>query len=327
MILGGDIGGTHTRLAIFDDDGRRAVDPPVHTYPSREHAGLGEIVRRFLDDTGARVAAACFGVAGPVNDGRSVATNLPWIIDAADLGRGIGARTWVINDLEATAWGLGALSASELAELLPGAPGAAGNAAVIAAGTGLGEAGLYWDGRQHQPFATEGGHGNFGPEDPVEIELLRWLQERFAGHVSWERVVSGMGLASLYEFLRDTGRGEEPAWLAEQIRTGDPGAVITTAALEGKSPLAAETLRRFVALYGCEAGNLALTVMATGGVYLGGGIAPRILPALRDGAFRDRFLGKGRMRPLLESMPVRVVLNDQAALLGAGRCAAVRARA
>ena len=145
--------------------------------------------------------------------------------------------------------------------------------------------------------------------------------------MSWERVVSGMGLASLYEFLRDTGRGEEPAWLAEQIRTGDPGAAITAAALEGTSPLAAETLRRFVALYGCEAGNLALTVMATGGVYLGGGIAPRILPALRDGAFRDRFLDKGRMRPLLESMPVRVVLNDQAALLGAGRCAAVRARA
>jgi glucokinase len=327
MILGGDIGGTHTRLAIFDDDGRRAVDQTDRTYPSREHAGLEEIVHRFLEDTGARIAAACFGVAGPVKDGRSVATNLPWIIDATELGREIGARTWVINDLEATAWGLGALAAHELAELLPGAPGAAGNAAVIAAGTGLGEAGLYWDGRQHRPFATEGGHGTFGPEDAVEIELLRWLQERFAEHVSWERVVSGMGLVSLYEFLRDTGRGEEPAWLAEKIRTGDPGAAITTAALEGKSPLAAETLRRFVALYGCEAGNLALKIMATGGVYLGGGIAPRIVPALREGTFQERFLAKGRMRPLLESMPVRVVLNDQAGLLGAGRCAAARARA
>ena len=330
MILGGDIGGTHTRLAVFDDGGRRvaadAAAQPAHTYPSREHAGLGEIVRRFLDETGARVSAACFGVAGPVKDGRSVATNLPWIIDAADLAGELGARTWVINDLEATAWGIGALVPGELAELLPGWPHAAGNVAVIAAGTGLGEAGLYWDGQQHHPFATEGGHGNFGPEEPVEIELLRWLQERFGGHVSWERVVSGMGIVSLYEFLRDTGHGEEPAWLADAMRTGDPGAAITAAAVDGKSPLAAETLRRFVALYGCEAGNLALKVMATGGVYLGGGIAPCILPALRDGAFRDRFLAKGRMRPLLEAMPVHVVLNDQAALLGAGRCAAVRAR-
>ena len=329
MILGGDIGGTHTRLALFDDDGRRApaasADWPERTYPSREHAGLGVIVRRFLDETGAQVRAACFGVAGPVKNGRSVATNLPWIIDAGDLSRELGARTWVINDLEATAWGIGALAPDELAELLPGSPDAAGNVAVIAAGTGLGEAGLYWDGRQHHPFATEGGHVNFGPEDPVEIELLRWLQERHSGHVSWERVVSGMGIVSLYEFLRDTGRGEEPAWLAEAMQAGDPGAAITAAAAGGKSPLAAETLRRFVALYGCEAGNLALKVMATGGVYLGGGIAPRILPALRDGAFRDRFLAKGRMRPLLESMPVRVVLNDQAGLLGAGRCAGVRA--
>jgi glucokinase len=329
MILGGDIGGTHTRLAVFDDDGQRAAGSaaePLHTYPSREHTGLGVIVRRFLDETGAKVSAACFGVAGPVQNGRSVATNLPWIIDAADLARELGARTWVINDLEATAWGIGALAPGELAELLPGSPHAVGNIAVIAAGTGLGEAALYWDGQQHHPFATEGGHGNFGPEEPVEIELLRWLQERFGGHVSWERVVSGMGIVSLYEFLRDTGRGEEPAWLADAMQAGDPGAAITAAALDGKSPLAAETLRRFVALYGCEAGNLALKVMATGGVYLGGGIAPRILPALRDGGFRDRFLAKGRMRPLLEAMPVHVVLNDHAALLGAGRCAAVRAR-
>jgi glucokinase len=261
-----------------------------------------------------------------VHDGRAVATNLPWIVDAAELGGKLGARTWVINDLEATAWGLAALSRDELAELSPGVPGAAGNLAVVAAGTGLGEAGLYWDGRHHRPFATEGGHASFAPTDDVEVDLLRWLQGRVGRHVSWERLVSGPGLVSLYEFLRDTGRGEEPPWLAEAMRTGDPGAAITQAAHDGRSPLAAEALRRFVSLYGREAGDFALKVMATGGVYLGGGIAPRILPALRDGTFLAGFLDKGRMRAVLEAMPVRVVLNDQAGLLGAGRCAAFHAR-
>jgi len=324
VILGGDIGGTHTRLALFDDTGTWLADRPKREYPSREHASLDKIVDRFVRDTGARPTAACFGVAGPVKDGRGVVTNLPWIVDAAQLGRLLGPRVWVINDLEATAWGIGDLAAAELAELAPGAPGAAGNAAVIAAGTGLGEAGLYWDGRQHHPFATEGGHASFAPEDDVEIELLRWLRHRFAEHVSWERVVSGPGLVNVYEFLRDTGRGEEPAWLAEAMRTGDAGAAISEAALDGRSVLALAALDRFVSLYSREAANLALKVMATGGVYLGGGIAPRILPKLRSGAFRTGFLDKGRMAPLLESMPVRVVLNDQAGLLGAGRCAARR---
>jgi len=322
VILGGDIGGTHTRLALFADDGQRLADHPEREYPSREHAGLDAIALQFLRDTGVRPAAACFGVAGPVRNGRSVATNLPWIIDAAELGRVLGMSTWVINDLEALAWGLTALRREELALLSPGASGATGNAAVVAAGTGLGEAGLYWDGRQHRPFATEGGHASFAPSDDVEVELLRWLERRFAEHVSWERVVSGPGLVSLYEFLRDTGRGQEPPWLAEAIRTGDPGAAITAAALDGRSPLAAAALDRFVSLYGHESGNFALKTMATGGVYLGGGIAPRILPKLRDGTFLRGFLDKGRMRPLLEAMPVNVVLNDQAGLLGAGRCAA-----
>jgi glucokinase len=326
VILGGDIGGTHTRLAFFDDEGRRTADTPRHEYPSREHTGLEAIVREFVGATGVHPTAACFGVAGPVHDGRAVATNLPWIIDAEELGRNLGARTWVINDLEATAWGLGALSRSEMLELSPGASDAVGNIAVVAAGTGLGEAGLFWDGRHHHPFATEGGHASFAPIDDVEIELLRWLQKHVGQHVSWERLVSGPGLVSIYEFLRDTGRGEEPSGLTEAMRTGDPGAAITAAAHDGSSPLATEALRRFVSFYGREAGDFALKLMATGGVYLGGGIAPRILPALRDGAFLAGFLDKGRMRPVLEAMPVRVVLNDQAGLLGAGRCAAFRVR-
>jgi glucokinase len=327
MILGGDIGGTHARLAVFDDDGRRRAGAPDHTYPSREYSGLEVVVRRFLEETGVRVAAACFGVAGPVKNGRCVATNLPWIVDAADLGRELGARTWVINDLEATAWGVGALGAAELAELSPGTPDAAGNVAVVAAGTGLGEAGMYWDGQRHHPFATEGGHVTFAPDDDLEAELLDWLRHRLDGHVSCERVVSGPGLVSIYQFLRDTGRGEEPAWLADALRDDDPGSTISTLALEEKSPLCVEALHRFVGIYGSEAGNAALKLMAIGGVYLGGGIAPRILTKLKDGTFRARFLAKGRMRPLLESMAVRVVLNDQAGLLGAGRCAAARAGA
>jgi len=326
MILGGDIGGTHARLALFDDDGGVLATPRERVYPSRDHRGLHEVVRRFVDETGSRPSVACFGVAGPVRNGRSVTTNLPWVVDAAELGDVLDARVWVINDLEATGWGIAALAPGALAELAPGASGAAGNAAVIAAGTGLGEAGLYWDGRHHRPFATEGGHASFAPYDDLEAELLVWLRRRFPGHVSWERLVSGPGLVTLYEFLRDTGRGEEPPALAAAMRAGDPGAAISAAALDGSSPLAAHALDRFVALYGAEAGDLALKVMATGGVYLGGGIAPRILAKLQDGTFLRRFLDKGRMRPLLETMPVRVVTNDRCGLLGAGRCAAVRAR-
>src|SRR4030095_5629603 len=235
MIRGGDIGGTHTRLALFDDDGRRAAGAAKREYPSREHAGLDAIVRQFVSETGVHPAAACFGVAGPVHNGRAVATNLPWIVDAEELGRKLGARTWCINVREATSCGRGMLGAGELAEPSPGAPAAAGNGAVVAAGTGLGEAGLYWDGRQHQPFATEGGHAAFAPTDDVEVELLRWLRGRVGPHVSWERVVSGPGVVSLYEFLRATGRGEEPSWLAEAMRTGDPAAAIAAAALEGRS--------------------------------------------------------------------------------------------
>jgi glucokinase len=325
MILGGDIGGTHTRLALFDDDGSVLADPPERVYPSNDHDCLDEVVQRFLAETAARPSAACFGVAGPVRNGRSVTTNLPWVVDAGALGSELGVAAWVINDLEATAWGIAALAPDEFVELARGDPGARGNAAVIAAGTGLGEAGLYWDGRQHRPFATEGGHASFGPHDDLDGELLAWLRRRFPGHVSWERILSGPGLVTLYEFLRDTHRGEESPALAAAMGAGDPGAAISAAALDGSSPLAAQALDRFVALYGAEAGNLALKVMATGGVYLGGGIAPRILPKLRDRTFLRCFLDKGRMRPLLETMPVRVVTNDRCGLLGAGRCAAARA--
>ena len=321
MILAGDIGATHTRLALFRSEGTRLLETAARVYASRAYAGLEPIVQDFAAAHGGAVRSACFGVAGPVRDGRSATTNLPWIVDAAALAGVLGvARAWLLNDLEASAWGLEALAPDDIAVLSPGSPVASGNAALIAAGTGLGEAGLAWDGNARRPFACEGGHAGFAPGDDLQDELLKWLRARF-GHVSWERVVSGPGLVNLYEFLRDTGRGEEPPWLAQALRAGDPPAVISRAALDGSSSLCARALGLFVVLYGSEAGNLALKVMATAGVYVGGGIAPRIMEALGDGRFLEAFRSKGRMRPLLEAMPVRVVLNDRMPLYGAARFA------
>ena len=322
MILAGDIGGTKTRLALFAPGPRLADPVSERTYGSQEYPGLEVIAKEFVRATGATIESACFGVAGPVKDGRSSTTNLAWVVDARDLARDLRLpRVALLNDLEASAFGLPALRTDEVVVLQEGIPGAAANQALIAAGTGLGEAALYWDGRRHRPFATEGGHAGFAPADETQIELLKYLLRRFEP-VSWERVLSGPGLVNLYSFLRDTGRGEEPSWLADEISAGEPAAVISAAALSGRSDLCSEALNLFVALYGAESGNLALKVMATGGVFVGGGIAPKILARLRGPAFVRAFVAKGRMRPLLEAMPVRVVLNDRLALLGAARYAA-----
>lgn len=319
MILAGDIGGTKTILALFDAPGRTVAE---RIYPSRDHAGLGEIAFRFLSETGLTARRACFGVAGPVKNGICRTTNLPWIVDAAQLAADLGIRSVeLINDLEATGHGIPSLAEADLVTLNEGAPDAVGNAALIAAGTGLGEAGLYWDGREHRAFASEGGHAGFGPRDDLEIELLRYLLGRF-GAVSWERVVSGPGLHHIYLFLRDSGRGEEPPWLADRLRLEDPPEVISKAALEGSSPLCVGALDRFVSLYGAEAGNLALKVMATGGVFVAGGVAPKILPKMKEPRFLEAFFSKGPMRPLLEAIPVRVILNEKTALIGAARYAA-----
>jgi glucokinase len=231
---------------------------------------------------------------------------------------------WLLNDLEANAYGIATLAPEDFLTLNEGAPQAEGNAAVIAAGTGLGEAGLYWDGRRHRPFASEGGHASFAPSNTLQVELLRYLLTHFT-HVSWERVLSGPGLHTIYTFLRDTGRGIEPAWLSEEIHTGDPAAAISGAALEDRCALCMQALDLFVALYGAEAGNLALKVMATGGVFVGGGIAPKIIEKLKDATFMQAFTAKGRLQPLLETIPVHVILNDQTALYGAARYAALRA--
>ena len=314
-VLSGDIGGTKTRLAIIVVDGTRLRTEREQSYPSRDYAEFGELLGDFLQHVDVPRHAA-FGIAGPVQGRVAQTTNLPWRIDADALQKNWGiASCALLNDLEATACGLPALGKADLLTLHEGAPNPVGNAAVIAAGTGLGEAGLYWDGQQYHPFATEGGHTSFSPADEMEVALLRHLQQNH-GHVSWERIVSGPGLVSLHEFHCLYRGTPVPDWLRHEMQEGDASAAIAKAALSERDELCSETLDWFVHLYGAEAGNLALKVMSRGGLYLGGGIAPKILPRLQNGRFIASFLNKGRMRPLLEAMPVKVILNDRAALYG-----------
>src|SRR2546428_2397792 len=324
MILAGDIGGTHARLAFFDVvDGHFSL-VSASVFPSREYRGLDEIVTKFVDSSSVRPDAACFGVAGPVRNGRVEASNLPWTIESKRLADELKLRkALLINDLEANAWGIPALDPKDVVCLdqVKGSP--IGNQAVIAAGTGLGEAGMYWDGLQHHVFACEGGHGDFAPRNDLELDLFRYLRTRF-GHVSYERIVSGPGLVNVFHFLRDTGGGEEPRWLTEEMIHGDAAAAISHAALSGKSPLAEQALDLWVSIYGAEAGNLALKILSTGGIFLGGGIAPKILTKLSGPLFMQSFVGKGRMQALMETIPVKVITNDKTALLGAARCAVVR---
>jgi glucokinase len=326
MILAGDIGGTNARLAYFQPQNGHLRLVSEQTFPSREHSELGEIVSQFVDASGTRPEAACFGIAGPVRNGRVETSNLPWVIEQSRLAKQIHLpATMLINDLEASAWGIGALENSDLVALNRVSGPTVGNQGVIAPGTGLGEAGLFWDGKRHHVFACEGGHTDFGPQGDLQIELVRFLQARF-GHVSYERVLSGPGLVNVYEFLRDTGYGKESPEFAAALKKGDPAAVISRAALDGVDALAEKALDLWIAVYGAETANLALKVMATGGIFLAGGISPKILAKLKGPLFMQSFLEKGRMRPLVESMPVHVVINEKAGLLGAARCASVRGK-
>jgi len=327
MILAGDIGGTNARLAFFDVTNGNVRLVSASVFPSREYAGLDQIVSRFVDTSKLHPDAACFGVAGPVRNGRVEASNLPWVIESKRLADELNMKSTVlINDLEANAWGIAALDSKDVVLLnqVKGTP--AGNQAVISAGTGLGEAGMYWDGVKYHIFASEGGHADFAPRNELEMDLFRYLSGRF-GHVSYERIVSGPGLVNVFHFLRDTGRGTEPKWLTEEMSHADPAAAISRAALAGKCALCEQALDLFVSVYAAEAGNLALKLMATGGVYLGGGIAPKMLAKLSGPLFMHSFVGKGRMQPLLETIPVKVITNDKTALMGAARCAAANGSA
>lgn len=321
MILAGDVGGTKTHLALYAPG--TSVREPVleRRLPSREHATLEDLVRAFLAQAPAPPTRAVLGIAGPVVEQQVEATNLPWRIGATALSAALGgAPVLLVNDLEATAWSLPLLAAHELETLHAGTP-RPGNRALIAAGTGLGEALLTWDGATWRPCASEGGHTDFAPRDPLEDELLRWLRARH-GRVSYERILSGRGLADLYRFLAETGQGTaSPEVAARFAAAADPAAVVSAAALEGSCGRARLALERFVAIYGAEAGNLALKALAVSGVFVGGGIAPRILPLLRSGGFLAAMHAKGRLSPMLARIPVHVLCDDRAALWGAAALA------
>jgi glucokinase len=317
MILAGDIGGTSTRLALATVEGGVLRLAAVKRYASRDHAGLEEIVEAFTGEHSDPIEHACFGIAGPIRDGRVETPNLPWVIESAVLARRLGIpRATLLNDLEANAYGVFTLAESDFAVLNAGRPPREGNAAIISAGTGLGEAGYHGDGDELHPFASEGGHADLAPRNDLEIELFRWLRQKY-GHVSYERAVSGPGLVAIYAFLAETGRGSSSPEFAAEMNAGDAAAAISRAALDGRSDLANSALDLFVSLYGAEAGNLALKMKATRGVYVGGGIAPKILPRLTGPGFLEAFTDKGRFRAFLEAIPVKVILNDRTALRGA----------
>lgn len=313
-LLAADIGGTKTNIALCraDSEGVNIVDQK--RYVSKDYPSLTDIVHDFTK--GKHPGRLCAAVAGPVVDGKSRLTNLPWVLDSAAMSRDQGVPVSFINDLEATAYGLAGLDRDELATLAVGDPAAKGNMAIIAPGTGLGEAGLYWDGERYHPFATEGGHADFAPRTAKDVELFYALQQRF-GHVSWERVVSGMGIKNIFQCLAEKRREPLPEWLTERMKAKDPTAVISEAALKHEDLIAAETMELFVRYLATEASCLVLKLMATGGLFLGGGIPPKILPLLETDNWTRNFDNNGRMHDLSDRVPVHVVLNDKMALLGA----------
>jgi glucokinase len=325
MILAGDVGGTKVDLALYDFTNGKLKAARDKVYKARDYPGLEVIVKEFLGAD--KVTAACFGVPGPVRDGRLRLTNLPWTLDSRELSAGLDIQhVFLINDLEANGYGVAELAPDQIYTLSEGDASQIGNRALIAAGTGLGEGLLIWNGRTHIPYPSEGGHTDYAPRNEDEIDLLRYLKEKYNGRVSFERVVAGMGLTSIYEFLREVRGMEEPAWLTAKLAAvGDPNSVITEMALTAKSEICEKALDMFVSAYGAESGNLALKVLSVGGLYVGGGIAPRIIEKLKDGTFMKAFTDKGRLSQLLIHMPVRIILEPRAAQLGAAAYAEARA--
>ena len=318
-LLAADIGATKSHLALFGAEASGLSVIQEFTYRTHDFPDASSMMRAFLSD-GQSPGRICFGVAGPVQAGTVQLTNVGWHLDARELSRQWHqVPVYLINDLEATAYGLAALEEKDI-NLLDAVPQQGhGNIAVIAPGTGLGEAGLFWDGGRHHPFATEGGHTDFAPRSPTDVALYGYLQQQ-QEHVSWESVLSGPGIHAIFRFLRDSQKREVPAWLAEEMRLQDPAAVISKNAL--KSPVCAETMELFFRYLAQEAANLTLKLKATGGLFSGGGIIRKNGHVLDKTAFRHNFCHKGRMQALLEEVPITLVLNDKTALLGAAYYAA-----
>jgi glucokinase len=320
VIVAGDVGGTKTVLALFDVVNGQLIERREQIYPCADYASLEAILDVFLPERDQqRLVGACFGVAGPVVDGVSKITNLPWTIDARALSARLGGiPATLLNDLQSTALGSLAVPKESFAELQPpAAPAPHGTIAVIAPGTGLGEATLVWDGERYVALPSEGGHADFAPATDEEIELLHFLRKKYGHHVSYERVLSGPGIGDLYDFCRALSGKPEPGWLSQQIATGDKNAVVSVAALEGKDPVSVRALEMFAEILGGEAGNMALRALATGGVVIGGGIPPKILALLQTRNLMARFADKGRFSQWMRSLHVRVTLEPRASLLGA----------
>lgn len=317
LTLAGDVGGTKTYLALFDATDSSYTPLTQARYTSQDFTDLGALLAANLEaNPNDRPARIVLGIPGPVRQTPVKPVNLPWSIDPRAISATLGIEVTLLNDLQATAYGTQALTPDDYVVLNPGMQDPEGNIAVIAAGTGLGEGGLCWNGSSFSAIASEGGHASFAPNTPLEVELWKYLNKRF-GHVSWERLVSGPGLAHIYDFLKDSGHGQEPEWLRQRLLQGDRSDIISQVALSGDCALASAALDLFVVLYGAETGNLALQFMAYGGVFVGGGIAPKILPQIKAGAFLQAFLAKGRLQETLEKICVKLILNDETGLLGA----------
>jgi glucokinase len=326
MILAGDIGGTKTSIALFEDN-LRIIEGSQQKFVSKDNTSLWQIIQQY-----AHVHLQChdvtmagFGIAGPVKDGVCVPPNLPtWEpVSAADLAKKLNVKHVALaNDLVANAAGIDVLPSGSIDKITDGAIGAHGNRAIISAGTGLGQGSIIWDehDRKYHPVPSEGGHSEFAPRSELEVELWRYLTQKF-GRAEWEHVLSGPGLYNIYVFLRDVKKREEPESLAKDIAAMDKSAAVSIAAIKGNVPIATEAMNMFVSFYGAQAGNVALNVVATGGVFIGGGIAPKILAKLKSSAFIDAFLAKGPMRKLMEGIPVHVILNQDTALYGAAALA------
>lgn len=328
MLLVGDIGGTKTNLSFFSDEEGSYLQLCFQSYPSKAYQSLEEIVLEFVrackEKQTEEIEACCFAIAGPVLGGKCKATNLPWVIETTHLQRVLGIKdVCLLNDLEANAYALPVLPPDSFVTLLEGTPPFQGNKAVISPGTGLGEAGLYFDGKLHYPFATEGGHAEFGPRGELQLRLCAYLQKKFR-HSSYERVLSGPGIVNVYQFLKEEEGFEEPLELSKKFEQKDPAQVISQSAVEETYPICSQTMELFVSIFAAEASNLALKFMATGGLFLGGGIPPKILPLLKKENFVESFYDKGRFRSLLEGIKVEVILNDKASLFGA--CHYLRSR-
>jgi glucokinase len=316
IVLAGDVGGTKTRLGLFEVSTGRLRLLLEKTFSSKNYKGLENILEDFLRGKKG-IASACFGVAGPVTQEVVIATNLPWWIEIQSLQKTLSIKkVEVINDLVANAYGISVLKKEDF-QILNVGKIKKGNQALIAAGTGLGEAILFWDGKQHVPSPSEGGHAEFGPRNHLEMDLFHYLSGYF-DHVSYERVLSGEGISHIYQFLKDSKKyGKESPWLFEKIKGEDPAVVISETARLEKNPLCIKVLDLFTSIYGAAAGNLALQVMAVGGVYIGGGIAPNILWKLKEGTFMKAFKDKGRLSHIVVPIPVKVIMNERTALLGA----------